>query len=242
MCYTTNIGDGRQGGHLVFLKVFIVVLLSLAAIVGIALVLPLSVRVKYRKGMNIYAGVGFVKIKVYPSKKEKEKKTSSKETKDEQTNTVSKKDAPESKSQTTGQTTAQATSHKSDDDMSVKEVLDFAKDILSRVLELFSKKAKIRIDALKVIVSKPDAADTAIQFGICSGIVSTILAFTSNFGKSVIKDKNVRIEPDFITGKSSVEVDFTLSVKVIHVLSMFLKMLLEDDTTNNKSTKKGNKK
>ena len=42
--------------------------------------------------------------------------------------------------------------------------------------------------------------------------------------------------------KKKILSDITLSVRVCFVLLMLLKMLLEDETADNKSTKKGNKK
>lgn len=222
-----------------FLNVFIAVLLCLAALVTILLTLPLSLRIKYCNGTNIFAGIGPAKFKVYPSK---DKKKDKKKKADVSKKTVSVSDSDSTETKKRSEAPQKTPSNDKGSELSAGEILEFAKDIIARVANLFSKRAKIRIDTLKVVVSKPDAADTAIQFGICSGIVSGILAFTSAFGKSVIKDKNISVEPDFISGKSRIETDITLSVRVCFVLLMLLKMLLEDETADNKSTKKGNKK
>lgn len=225
-----------------FLNVFIAVLLCLAVIVAVLLILPISLRVKYCDGVVVFAGVGPVRIKLYPSDKKKKKSKKKDKKKSVPNSGKTAKATAESVGQKTSSAPAKTSTKEQDDGISVGEVLELVKDIVEHVAELFKKRATIKINVLKVVVSKPDAADTAIQFGICSGIVSSILAFTSYFGKSVIKDKNVRVEPDFITGKSRIETDITLSVRVCFVLSMLLKMLLKDDTANNKSTKKGNKK
>ena len=246
-----------------FLNVFIAVILCLAALVGIVLILPLSLRVMYRGTTTVFAYIGPVRFKVYPSedksetqkRKQKGKKHQKTSVKDDRENVQqkTKEQTPnrtesqseskcENKAENVSRRAQSSASHKSVDKSDIGEILGFVKDIVEKIAELFSKHAKIRIDALKVVVSKDDAADTAIQFGLCSGIVSSILAFTSYFGKAVIKDKNVRVEPDFISGKNSVETDITLSVRTCFVLSTLIKIFFEDLTEKNKSTIKGKKK
>ncbi len=216
-----------------FLNVTIAVLLFVALLVLLLLVSPLWLRIKYAEGITVYAGVGPVRTKLYPSKEKNKKKSEQKKKKKKKKKKSAKPPAQPSAADTQKKQTTKSVSHKeADDEISAKEVLDFVLDILERVVDLFHKKAKIKIDALRVVVSKPDAADTAIQFGLCSGLVSSILAFTSNFGKSMIKDKNVSIVPDFITGKSRVETDVTLSVKACHAATMLLKMFYEKTLKN----------
>ncbi len=213
-----------------FLNVTIAVLLFVALVVLVLLVSPLWLRIKYTEGITVYAGIGPVRTKLYPSKEKDKKKTAQKKKKKKKS---TKPPAQPLSDDTQRKQTTKSVSHKeADDEISAKEVLDFVLDILERVVDLFHEKAKIKIDALRVVVSKPDAADTAIQFGLCSGLVSSILAFTSNFGKSVIKDKNVSVVPDFIAGKSRVETDVTLSVKVCHAAIMLIKMFYEKTLKN----------
>lgn len=189
------------------------VILAVVAIAAVLLVFvlasPLSVRIKYVDSLEVFAGLSFVKIKVFP-KKEKKQKTK-KEKKKKKSATVSEKgDKAAQARKSTTQDAEKKSSAK--EKSSVKETLMLVYEIVKSVFETFGKRAEIDIDLLKVIISKPDAADTAVMFGLCGGIVSNILAFTSNFRKARIKDESVLVEPDFLTGKSSLGVDITLRI------------------------------
>ena len=207
-------------------NVIVAVLLCLAALLITVWFLSLSVRVVYKNELFVYAGVGPFSIRLVPPKPKKEKakkhdKRKKKEKNSSDNNTAVKKDDTDAVNEKGG-------SEKEDSKkMTVGEVLGTVRSIVEEVLNLFHKKAKIRIDALNVVVSKPDAADTAIQFGICSGIVTAILAFSKLFGKSVIRDENVSVVPDFISGKSRIETDITLSVRVCHAVTAFIKILIK---------------
>ena len=205
-------------------NVVVAVFLCLAVLFGVVCFLPLSVRVSYRNELFVYAGIGPFSKKLVPSAPEKEKKKQKKKKKKPKKKSNSAKKKADGKQKTVSESSGK-TSGKDSGKMSVSEVLETVQYVVGQVLDLFHKKAKIRIDALNVVVSRPDAADTAVQFGLSSGVVSAILALASDFGKSVIKDENISVVPDFISGKSSIETDITLSVKVCHVAVLALKML-----------------
>ena len=195
-------------------KVIVAVVLVLVLLLLFVLLSPVSVRVRYRDTVSVHAGISFVRIKVFPRK---EKKTPSVKRK--------KKQALQQEKKSTKKSSAHVYEKQKDggEKSSAADTLTLVFDIVKAVFEMLGKHSKIRIDALKVTVAKDDAADTAVQFGVCSGIVSNILAFTSNFGTAVIKDENVRVEPDFVSGKSRFEADITLSVRALFLLSSLIK-------------------
>ena len=205
-------------------NVVIIVILSLAVLFGVVWFAPLWIRVVYREELKVCAGIGPVYKKLVPSEPEKNKKSDKNKPKKKKAS--SNKQDSDTKP-TEPKSSAENADGKDGEKKSVSEVLGTVKKIADQVFELFHKKAKIRIDALNVVVSKEEAADTAIQFGLCSGIVSAILALASGFGKAVIKDENVSIQPDFISGKSRIETDVTLSVRTCHAVILLLKMLVK---------------
>ena len=214
-------------------NIVVAVVLSLAVLLGVIWFAPLWIRVVYQNELRVYAGMGPVYKKLVPSNPKKEEKTDNKKKKkikkfSDKTEDVCKQtQSPDSSEKTD--------TSENNKKMSVGEVLGTVKEILEQVLDLFHKKAKIRIDALNVVVSREEAADTAIQFGLCSGIVSAILALASAFGKSIIKDENVSIVPDFITGKSRIETDVTMSVRTCHVIVLAIKLLIKNYNKFNKT-------
>ena len=123
---------------------------------------------------------------------------------------------------------------------SVKDTLSMVLDMIKRFGEMTGKSGKIKISELKIIVSKPEAEQTAVYFGICCGIVSNILAACSLFGKSTIKEENVSVTPDFCGEKSRAIVDVTISFRVISLLLCVLipyfnhKILTEGKKENDK--------
>lgn len=194
------------------MTVLIVILATLAvllALVSFVLTSPLSVRIVYKEAFEVFAGLSFIKFKVFPKeKKEKKKKNKVKKAKVKKTpETVSQEKQEQKKSATDSVKDAHKSGKKD-----IGETLALVFEIIKSVFDIMGKRATIKINELHVIVSKPDAADTAVQFGLCTGIVSNILAFTSNFGKAVINDKNIVVEPDFISGKNSFCTDIILSV------------------------------
>lgn len=202
------------------LYIILAVVAVIAALLIFVLASPLFLRIRYVDGLEIFAGLSFVKLKVFPKAEKKNKKPKKKTRKkaggsaekskiNENVNTASEDNGRVKK--TDGKKN------------SVKETLTLILEIVKSVLDTFGKRAEISIDLLKVIVSKPDAADTAIQFGLCGGIVSNILAFTSNFRKASINDENILVEPDFITGKSSLAVDVTVKISSFSLVSSFVK-------------------
>ena len=216
--------------QLIALYVFLAILAVILVLFVFLLFSPLSVRVKYNGGVEVYAGISFIKIRLVPGKEKKHKKKKGKKAKEP--DKVSKENK---EKQVTQDKKPDETSEQDEKKGSLKDTLSLVFDIVKSVLEMMGKKAKIRVDGLNVVVSKPDAADTAIQFGICNGLVSTFLAFTSNFGKSEINGENISVVPDFVSGKSRFDADITLSARTVSILLSLLKGYMKNQSSKNQT-------
>ena len=203
------------------LIVILVALAVIAALVSLVLVSPLSVRIVYGETLAVFAGLSFIKFKVFPKEK-KQNKASREKNKKVKVKKTQKNASQEMQGQKKSATDSVKNAHKSEK-KDIGETLKLVFEIIKSVFDVMGKRATIRIDELRVIVSKEEAADTAVQFGLCAGIVSSILAFTSNFGKAVINDERVSVEPDFISGKGSLSTDITLSVQTFSLLAGVIK-------------------
>lgn len=201
------------------LIVILVALAVIAALVSLVLVSPLSVRIVYGETLAVFAGLSFIKFKVFPKEKKQNKTSREKNKKVKKT---PKNASQEMQGQKKSATDSVKNAHKSEK-KDIGETLKLVFEIIKSVFDVMGKRATIKIDELRVIVSKEEAADTAVQFGLCAGIVSSILAFTSNFGKAVINDERVSVEPDFISGKGSLRTDITLSVQTFSLLAGVIK-------------------
>lgn len=223
-CVILLIKKRKAGIMVTVLIVILAIIAVIAALVSFVLISPLSVRIIYRESLEVFAGLSFVKLRVFPrNKKEKKKKNKEKNTKvGKNPKSVSNEMPAQKKSTPDAAKDTQKSKKKN-----IGETLKLVFEIIKSVFEAMGRRAAIKIDELHVVVSKEDAADTAIQFGLCGGIVSNILAFTSNFAKATINDENITVEPDFVSGKGSLSIDITLSVPTGSLLSGLIKGYLK---------------
>lgn len=216
--------------------VFLYILLAIIALIAIVVLLvyyaPISLRIRYKDMLRLCERIYFVKIKEYPKKKKKKKRRKNK-TSQVRASTVSSSEKAENKNAPVSETEDE------DEDFepveSVKDTLALFLELLKQILGIVGDDAKIKIDKLSVVVSRPDAADTAVLYGVCGGMVSTILAVASNFSKCKIKEKNVGVTADFIGGTNSIDIDITLSARVIVVYSCLLKAYMIHEAKKRKA-------
>lgn len=203
------------------LIIFLAVVALLTAIVLFLCLSPISVRIRYTEELAVYAGFSFLKFKIFP----RENKNAQKAKKKEKKKTV--KDQPVSDKDTVQQEKTkdirQERKEPPEKKKNISDTLTLVFEIIKSVFDVMGKRAVIKIDMLGVVVSKPDAADTAVNFGLCGGIVSNILAFTSNFARAELNEDNIFVKPDFVAGKSSFCADITLSIRTGSLLMSIIK-------------------
>lgn len=223
-CVILLVKIGKAGITVTVLIVIFAVCAVIAALVSFVLLSSLSVRIVYKETLEVFAGLSFIKFKIFPrKKKEKVKKKKRKKKAKAANDSSAAREGAEQKENIPDSLKDAHKSKKKD----IGETLKLVFEIIKSVFDVMGKRAVIKIDELCVVVSREDAADTAVYFGICGGVVSNILAFTSNFGKAVINDKNISVDPDFISGKSSLSTDITLSVPTGSLLIGLIKGYLK---------------
>lgn len=187
--------------------IILAIILAILLVLAIVLMSPLFVRIVYGDTLEVYAGISFVKIRIFPKKEKKKKKVKSVKTSARQEAVGNDTDTSKK-----AEKTSESVTKTQKDKNSVKDTLLLIVDLVKSVMDVMGKRATFTVDTLKVVVSKPDAADTAVQFALTQGAVSTLLALSSEFSKSKINSENVMVAPDFIAGKSSLEADISLSI------------------------------
>ncbi len=123
---------------------------------------------------------------------------------------------------------------------SLTENLTLLKNILTETSALFSKHAHIRIRKLSVIVSCPDAADTAVLFGMANGVVASVMGIVEDFRVFDTKNASVGVYQDYISGKSKLLTDISFSMRVFQVLwclAPTLKAVLNNKTKSSPKEK-----
>ncbi|MBR6777374.1 MAG: DUF2953 domain-containing protein [Clostridia bacterium] len=102
--------------------------------------------------------------------------------------------------------------------VSLKEQLEFFKNILAAVYKHFGKKVRVEKYVLKVSVGTPDAAQTAILYGGISGVMANINELILNYRHK----KGARIysecKPDFLSESMDIYVDIGASVTLWNIV------------------------
>ena len=224
------------------LGIILVVLIGLCALVFALLLLTVSVRIVYDEKLVLYGCISFFRIKLYPKKEKKKKDKKTKKEPIRKSEDVIKASGKSyntaSQPATEQKNTKESTAEKKEnipEKKSVSETASFIFDIIKRAAETLGRHGRIHIRKLVVNVSKPDAADTAVQFGVVCAAHSTALAACSLFGKAKIDEENVRVTPDFITGKSSLSADVQIGVRAIFLVSAAVRILVNKALKNTDS-------
>lgn len=209
---------------MIFLKIAAVILAVILLLFAAVLVLPAKINLRYVKDLEVFAKLGPVKIKLYPGK-EKKKKNKKKAAAKKSSSSPEKTSAGEKGESSKKEPAVQGTAKKK---KSLADQLTFILDAVKKVMSLLGNKGTINVDRLTVTVAKENAAETAIQFGICCGIVSSALAFCSNFRNCKIDDDNVGVYPDFVSGQSEIQADISIGARVYSILACGIRILLSN--------------
>ena len=189
-----------------------------------------GVIIKYRDDFEVAVTYGIIKI--HPGKKKKIKKIKQpKKKKATESEAKPKEEKPKEKSKVTKD--------------AIFEVLDAVKSILPK----FLGKMHFRSAKLKAKIATGDAASTALQCAGAKAGTSLILETVDRF--AVLEkgsEKNVAIEPDFLSDKSSYDIDLRFRIRVIYAvhygikaLVRFMKIKLKQENNKEETKKRGHK-
>ena len=156
----------------------------------------LSVRIKYTDKVETEIKYGFIRLEKIIGKLggKKKKKTA---------------DAPkEKKTSQNGEKTP------------ITETLKLVLEILKAFCPKFFKRFRIKAARVLVSVGTGDPAKTAVYYGAAVQAVAVLVDFLkehTDFKTS--KNTVIRVEPDFLFGKTRAEIDISLSLTPLHVIS-----------------------
>jgi hypothetical protein len=184
--------------------------------IAIFLALLLSVRVTlnivYRDKLSIYLRVLFIKVQLYPTKEKKfnakkyEKKLKKKENK---SNPVIRDNSQEEKPPAT-----------------ITDNIKLVTEILSVFFKALPRHLHVKLAKLHIKVATGDAAQTAILYGAVSGAVACLIELLDSITNlSHLKTKSISIVPDYLSDKSDVDVNISLSISSFGVISTLGKSL-----------------
>lgn len=186
------------------------IFLGLLGLILLFLVSDLAVSFTWDQTWYLWARVFFVipinvkRIIVKPGKKKKEKPKKEKE--------APKEEKPE----------------KEKEKRTLSELISFIKAICRAVREAalgLKKHLRIRLNRFELVVSCPDAADTALWYGRANAALYSLLGLSESGCKVTHDEKRVWIKSDFTPGAFSCAAKITIKIKPIFLISTGLKAL-----------------
>lgn len=204
-----------------------------AIIIAAILCLRVSVRIGVDENFSLVAGVGFIKLRIFPAKEKKLKLSDyriDKYRKREEKKRLAAEKKKAKKSAPAEQNAASQPAGKSVE----KEKRDIPALIskLTRVagvfLKRFGKHLRIDLRKLNIIIATGDAAQTAIIYGAVIGAVQNLYALLVNSGTlRTTKKSELFVEPDFLSEKMRVEVDLRFSFMIWQLFDMAIRAGVE---------------
>ena len=215
-------------------------------LIVLLLILPVGIRIKYDNDFFLYVSIGFVRIKVIPSKQKKIRISDYSERKlERQRKRQQKKDAKKEKKKAVN-----TKKEKKDNVLTARlknfdtapDMIEQLYDMLALVSDKFAKRLTVKIFKLDAIIGSDNAAKTAIIYGGACSLAGCISAFLDQHMK--LKKRNeasINISPDFLSEKTTVKADVLMTVTIGGVFTFLFEIrsvikeiltLLQEDNSN----------
>ncbi|MBQ7669334.1 MAG: DUF2953 domain-containing protein [Clostridia bacterium] len=207
--------------------IWLIIAACVIAFIAFLLTRYAGIIIKYRDDFTVSVTYGILKFN--PGKKKRIKKPKKKKEAPEAE--IKEEEKPKEKTKITKD--------------AIFEVLEELKDLLPK----FIGKIHFRSAKLEVKTATGDAASTALQCAGAKAGVSLIFETIDRF--AVLEkgsEKNVSIEPDFLSDKPSYDIDLRFRIRVIYAvhygiktLVRFMKIKIKKEKSNKETKKRGHK-
>lgn len=187
------------------------IIVGIIAFLGLLLLLPVSVRIKFDREFGLkayYSG-----IKVFDTAKAKSE--------DHKKDHESKEEEPDKESKEKKEIFIVRDFNKMDKIDFIKFYAAVLKDVLKKVSGLL-KHIRIKIFDFTLAVGSDDAYDTAMQFGIISAALDPVLLLIFKYTK--VKARRVNIYADFVGNEYYFKTDVNFKIALLFILIYGLKL------------------
>ena len=105
--------------------------------------------------------------------------------------------------------------------------ISFITDLAATVLRRSLSHARVRVDRLTVTVSTPDAAKTAMLYGVISPALAFLLETLEQFSHlHISKNSLIGVAPDFTSEHTRADIRLHFRLHVVHLLDIALHALM----------------
>ena len=190
------------------MNVFVAIIIIIALILSIRVTL----NIVYRDSVTIFLKILFIKIQLLPAK---EKKYNPQKLNKQQKKKKEKQEPVLKDKNVTEKPKA-----------SITENIKLVSQVLAVFFKKFSKHLHIKLAKIHIKVATGDAAQTAILYGAVSGAAACLIELLDSITNlSSLKRSSISIVPDYLSEKSDVDVNISLSISTFGVLSTLFKSL-----------------
>ena len=188
-------------------------MLGLATLIALVLATRATINIVYEDQLKIYLKVLFFRFRLYPEKK---RKFSSKSYDKKLKKLAKRKDV------------RLVDSSKSGSKAGIVDNIKTIYEVLKVLFKSFSKYLHVSLAKIHIKIATPDAAQTAILYGAASASLACVVELLDSYTKlHKIKERSIYIEPDFLSEKSDIRINISLSLSVYGAVAMILKTMIK---------------
>ncbi|MBQ4135500.1 MAG: DUF2953 domain-containing protein [Clostridia bacterium] len=192
----------------------LIVILSIALFIALLLSTKVLLHIRYEESLTVYLRVLFVKIRLYPSEKEKKKypHSMSKRKAQKIKNSLKKKQKGEPKKKKKRKSKEKEPKEAPD----LISILSIITSFVKSFLRLFAGSVRIRSSRLHIVVAAEDAADTAIAYGTLTQAVNLLFPMLDGIKtfKHLPRGKELSVRADFLSDTPKIDADVELYIRV----------------------------
>lgn len=193
----------------------LIVILSIALLIALLLSTKVLLHIRYEESLTVYLRVLFVKIRLYPSKKEKKKHPHSMSKRKAQKikDSLQKKPKEEPKKRKSKKKEKGKEPKEAPDLISIISIIT---SFVKSFLRLFAGSVRIRSSRLHIVVAAEDAADTAIAYGALTQAINLLFPMLDGIKtfKHLPRGKELSVRADFLSDTSKIDADVELYIRV----------------------------
>ena len=194
----------------------LIVILSIALLIALLLSTKVLLQIRYDDSLTVYLRVLFVKIRLYPSEKEKKKYPHSMSKRKAQRikDSLKKKQKEEPKKKKKRKSKEKEKAPKEAPDLI--SIISIITSFVKSFLRLFAGSVRIRSSRLHIVVAAEDAADTAIAYGALTQAINLLFPMLDGIKtfKHLPRGKELSVRADFLSDTPKIDADVELYIRV----------------------------
>ena len=193
----------------------LIVILSIALLIALLLSTKVLLHIRYEESLTVYLRVLFVKIRLYPSKKEKKKHPHSMSKRKAQKikDSLQKKPKKKPKKRKSKKKEKEKEPKEAPDLISIVSIIT---NFVKSFIRIFAGSVRIRSSRLHIVVATEDAADTAIAYGALTQAINLLFPMLDGIKtfKHLPRGKELSVRADFLSDTSKIDADVELYIRV----------------------------